>query len=198
LGGLAIGCFTALHAAGVAAPGAVVAIATLLAAGSGPLLADAVLRAEASERREELRSDLALFLDLMVLVLAAGAGVETALTTAAAAGDGWAWEQLREALRPVRVTAEPPWEALGRLGQRIGVLELEELAGAVALAVGSGGRMRESLAARAEGLRARELARAQAEAAAATERMTFPVVALAVGFLVVLGYPAVARVLAGF
>lgn len=195
---LAIGGFTALRAVGVSVPSPLLLIAVLLAAGSGPLLATLVLRAEAAERREELRRDLALFLDLMVLVLAAGSGVETALATAAEGGEGWAWDQLREALRPVRVTAEPPWEALGRLGQRVGVVELEELAGAVALAVGSGGRMRESLAARAEALRARELARAQADAAAATERMTFPVVALAVGFLVVLGYPAVARVLASF
>lgn len=36
------------------------------------------------------------------------------------------------------------------------------------------------------------------EPGAASERMTFPVVALAVGFLVLIGYPALARVLAGF
>ena len=80
----------------------------------------------------------------------------------------------------------------------MGVVEIEEFGAAVALASSSGSRLRESLASRSEALRARELARVQAQAASATERMTFPVVSLAVGFLVVLGFPALTRVLAGF
>jgi tight adherence protein C len=187
-----------LTAGGVAVPGGLITGGVLLGALGGPLITTVVLKAEATERRRDLLVDLAAYSDLVVLLLAAGSGVEEALTTGAEAGDGWMWRQIRDALRNARLIRQTPAEALTGLGRRIGVVELEELGAAVALASSSGSRLRESLAARSEALRTRELARIQAQAASATERMTFPVVALALGFLVVLGFPAVSRVLSGF
>jgi len=172
-----------------------VGAAALASVPAGVALTIAATRSEASDRRGELRRTLATFLELAGLTLAAGAGVESALLTAAGAGDGWAWDRIREALRPSQVTGASPWEGLGRLGEELAVVELVELASAVALAMTSGGRLRETLAARAASQRSRELAREQARAASATERMTFPVVAMALGFLVLIGFPAVARVL---
>jgi uncharacterized membrane protein len=46
-------------------------------------------------------------------------------------------------------------------------------------------------------LRAHQLAEAETQAQAATERMSLPVVLLFAGFLVFIGYPAIARILAG-
>lgn len=172
--------------------------AALTAALAGPLVSRAVLSGEASERRQQFLVDLAVYADLVVLLLAAGSGIEGALVNAADAGGDWTWQALHDALRDARLTRQTPAEAFTGLGRRLGVVELEEFGAAVALASSSGSRLRESLAARAETLRARELARVQAQAASATERMTFPVVALAVGFLVVLGFPAITRVVAGF
>lgn len=198
LAGVVLGLALALRAGGVAVPGAVLAGGAVTAALAGPFLASVVLRADAAERRDDLLVDLGAYSDLVVLLLAAGSGIEGALTTAADAGDDWTWRGLREALRNARLTRQTPSEALTGLGRRLGVVELEEFGAAVELASASGSRLRESLAARSEALRARELARVQAQAVSATERMTFPVVALAVGFLVVLGFPALTRVLSGF
>jgi tight adherence protein C len=180
---------------GVTVPAPAAALTATLA---GPLVAAAVLRAEATERRQEFLVDLAAYADLVVLLLAAGSGVEGALVAADDAGDDWTWRALHEALRNARLTRQTPAEGLTGLGRRLAIVELEELAAAVALASSSGARLRESLAARADTLRARDLARVQAQAASATERMTFPVVALAVGFLVVVGFPAITRVVSGF
>lgn len=198
LAGVVVALAAALRAGGVAVPGVVLGGGALIAALVGPLLAGVVLHAEAAERRDDLLVDLGAYSDLVVLLLAAGSGIEGALTTAADAGDDWTWRRLREALRNARLTRQTPSDALTGLGRRLGVVELEEFGAAVELASSSGSRLRESLAARSEALRARELARVQAQAASATERMTFPVVALAVGFLVVLGFPALTKVLSGF
>lgn len=193
--GMVVVCAVALAVAGIRVPIGIVAAAALASVPAGVALTIAATRSEAGGRREELRRTLATFLELAGVTLAAGAGVESALLTAAAAGDGWAWDRIREALRPSQVTGASPWDALGRLGEDFAVVELVELASAVALAVTSGGRLRETLAARAASQRSRELAREQAGAASATEQMTFPVVAMALGFLVLIGFPAVARVL---
>jgi Flp pilus assembly protein TadB len=188
----------ALRAGGASLPTAVIAAAAAVGMAAGPVIAWVVLRAEATERREELLADLCTYGDLVVLLLAAGAGIESALTSAADAGDGWTWRHLRDELRRARLTRQSPAEVLADLGRDLGVVELEELAAAVALASTSGSRLRASLTARAEALRNRELARIQADAASATEQMTFPVVALAVGFLIVVGFPAITKVLSGF
>ena len=185
-------------AGGVAISASWVAAASLAASITGPAVTTLVLKAEATERRNDLLVDLGAYADLVVLLLAAGSGIEGALTAAAEAGDDWTWRQFRDALRSARLTRKTPAEALTELGRTLGVVEVEEFGAAVALASSSGSRLRESLAARSEALRARELARVQAQAASATERMTFPVVALALGFLVILGFPAVSRVLTGF
>ena len=198
LASLAVILALALGAGGVDIAGSWVAVAALAASIAGPAAATLALKAEATERRNDLLVDLGAYADLVVLLLAAGSGIEGALTAAADAGDDWTWHQLRDALRSARLTRKTPAEALTELGHTHGVVELEEFGTAVALASSSGSRLRESLAARSEALRTRELARVQAQAASATERMTFPVVALALGFLVVLGFPAVSRVLAGF
>lgn len=195
---VAVAVTAAIRGSGFAVPGSVVIAAALAATLGGPLVAAVVLRAEATERRQDLLVDLAAYSDLVVLLLAAGSGIEGALISAADAGDDWTWRQLRDALRNARVTRQTPDEALTAIGRTLAVVELEELGAAVALASSSGLRLRASLAARAEALRTRELARVQAQAASATERMTFPVVALAVGFLFVLGFPAVTRVMSGF
>jgi tight adherence protein C len=195
---MAVAVTAGIGLGGTTIPVPVTVGAALAAAAVGPVVATAVLRAEASERRQDFLVDLAAYTDLVVLLLAAGSGIEGALVNAAEAGEDWPWRALHDALRDARLTRQTPGEAFTNLGRRLGLVELEELGAAVALASSSGSRLRESLAARADTLRARELARVQAQAASATERMTFPVVALAVGFLVVLGFPAVTRVISGF
>jgi len=171
--------------------------AALLLAVGGFVLPDAGLRADAAARRRDLRHALGSFLDLTVIALAGGAGVEGALVDAAGIGRGFAATQLRRALQTARLRREPPWAALGRLGDDLGIDELVELAASASLAGTEGAKVRASLAAKAMSLRAHQLAEAETQAQSATERMSLPVVLLFAGFLVFIGYPAIARVLAG-
>jgi Flp pilus assembly protein TadB len=164
----------------------------------GFVLPDLGLRADAATLRGEYRRTLSLILDLTVISLAGGAGVEGALTDAAAsAGQGIAAARLRQALEEARLRREPPWVALGRLGEELAVPELVELAASLGLAGTEGARVRPSLTAKAASLRAHELTETEAAAQAATERMSLPVVLLFAAFLVFIGFPAIARVVSG-
>jgi tight adherence protein C len=187
----------ALTMAGIMLPLALPAWASLALAVGGFFTPDLGIRADAAKRRRDLRHALGSFLDLTVITLAGGSGVEGALTDAASVGHGFAATQLRRALAAARLRRAPPWAALGRLGQELGVDELVELAASMQLAGVEGAKVRASLAAKAASLRAHQLADAETQAQAATERMSLPVVLLFAGFLVFIGYPAITRVLTG-
>ena len=163
----------------------------------GFFLPDLLIRGEAAARRRGFRHALGAFLDLVSIALAGGAGVEAALHDAATVGQGWSFTRLREALADARLSGATPWQALGRLGTELGVSELSELASNLTLAGTEGARVRESLAAKAVSLRRHEAAEAETRAQEASERMSLPVAVLLFGFLVFLGYPALARVLSG-
>src|SRR5207248_1183331 len=83
---------------GVRLPAVITVWASAVLGTAGFFLPDVLTRAEAEERRRDLRHALGSFLDLVVIVLAAGGGVSSALTMAAGTGDGWAFEHLRRAL----------------------------------------------------------------------------------------------------
>ena len=163
----------------------------------GFLFPDIAVRQEAERRRSQFRHALSAYLNLIRVLLAGGAGVDGALSDAVGIGRGWAFQQLRRALVTAKLTRTTPWQTLGRLGTELDVHQLSELAASVSLAGTEGARVRASLAAKAAALRARELTDAEAEAQAATERMSLPVVLLFGGFLVFIGFPALASVLGG-
>jgi tight adherence protein C len=184
LGGVSIGWMLPLWAA------------VLLGVG-GFLVPDLGIRVEADKRRADFRHALGSFLDLVVISLAGGSGVEGALSEAATIGRGWSFSQLRRALEQARLMRIAPWGPLGRLGDTFGIQELCELAATVALAGTEGSKVRATLAAKAKSIRLHALAEAQANAEAMSERMSLPVVVLFAGFLLFIGYPALAHVLAG-
>jgi tight adherence protein C len=163
----------------------------------GFFIPDLGIHSEASKRRADFRHALGSFLDLVVISLAGGAGVEGALSEAAGVGHGWAFAHLRRALEEARLTRVAAWGPLGRLGEELGIQELSELAASVALAGAEGAKVRATLAAKAGSIRSHALADAQASAEAMSERMSLPVVVLFAGFLVFVGYPALAHVLGG-
>ena len=156
------------------------------------------LAARATARRRAFRHALSAFLDVVAITLAAGRAVETALRTASRAGQGWAFAELETALFEADRGGEAPWDALDRLGAELGVPELRELAASVALAGEEGAVVGASVAAKATALRTRALTEAEAAAESASERMALPTVMLLVGFVIFIGYPAVAAVVSGF
>lgn len=183
-------------AAGIRVPPALVAVVAAGAAAAGFVLPDAVLARRAARRRRDFRYALSLFLELVAIVLAGGGGVNTALYDAAAAGSGWAFVELRRSLHAARLQRRSPWAALTELADRIGSVELRELASSVELAGTSGARVRESLRAKAISVRDHELADTEAEALADSERMGGPMVGMFVGLILLIGFPAMVTVLA--
>lgn len=155
------------------------------------------LRSKAADRRRSFRHAFSAFLDIVSISLAGGRGVETALYAGADAGQGWAFGEIRRALLEARLLGETPWAGLARLGADLDVPELGELAASAALAGSEGARVRASLAAKARALRLRGLTEIEAAAQSASERMSLPIVALMVGFIVFLAYPAIDQVLNG-
>ena len=87
-----------------------------------------------------------------------------------------------------------PWECFTELGERLSVDELSEIAASVQLAGEQGARVKRSLTAKAAALRGQQMARVEAEAQAATERMGVPTVLMFVGFMALLGYPAMQQI----
>jgi Flp pilus assembly protein TadB len=172
------------------------AVASLIGGTGGFFQPDVALRAQAARQRRDFVHALSAFLDLVTVILAGGGGLEAALDGAANSGDGWAFTRIRHALAESRLSRESPWSVLARLADQLGVVELAELAASVDLAGNEGAKVRRSLAAKAASLRDHELATAHADAEAATEHMAFPVVAMLTGFILLIGYPAVANVLA--
>lgn len=164
---------------------------------SGFVLPDVALRSSASHMRRDFVHSFSGFLDLVNVLLAGGAGLETALVAAADAGDGPAFDHLRTALARARMSQRSPWEEFYALGERLGITQLVEVAGSLQLAGEHGARVRTSLSARADALRFRQMSEIEASANSSTERMGLPMVMLFLGFLVLIGYPAVTNVIGG-
>lgn len=172
-------------------PVGLVLSATLVAAVGGWLYALVDLRSDAKKARREFRHALASYLELVTILMAGGAGVETSLYDAAEIGRGRAFRQIRRALSASQVRREPPWASLGALGQRLGIAELQQLEASMSLA-GGGARVRSSLHAKATAMRTRDLAEIESEAQTRSETMVLPVAMMFAGFLLLIGYPALA------
>lgn len=193
-----LGASPGLAFIGLAAAGAMPTfsmLVLLLATGVGAIvgwfwsLVD--LRSDADKARREFRHALASYLDLVTILIAGGAGVETALYDAAAIGRGRAFRHIRTALSAAQARREAPWVSLGALGRRLGVRELQELNAAMHLA-GDGARVRDSLVAKAESMRVKDLAQLESDAEVRSETMVLPVAMMFAGFLLLIGYPALA------
>ncbi|MHB8437988.1 MAG: type II secretion system F family protein [Acidimicrobiales bacterium] len=170
-------------------------LATGAMLGTVPFLA---LRAKAGDALRQSRTVLASFVDLVVLGLAGGMGIESALYAAAGMAQDELSRRIVRALDVARHSGATPWSSLAQLGQEIGLDELVELASAVSLAGTEGARVRSTLAAKSTSIRRHQLAEVEAEANTLTERLFIPGAFLLVGFLLFIGYPAVARITAGF
>jgi Flp pilus assembly protein TadB len=155
------------------------------------------LHESAEKRRAEFRRTLSIYLDLVAMSMQAGRGHSEALPASAAIGSGWAFTQLQDAIEGARFGGITPWTALGQLGERLGIRELTDLDGALRLANDDGAKVRATLVARAETLRAQRIADADAAAAQATESMKFALIVMVFVFLSYELYPSVARLFAG-
>lgn len=144
----------------------------------------------ASRRRSDMNIAVAVFLDLVNVLLAGGAGIETAILTAASAGDGWSFNHIRMTLARAQSSRENYWDALDQSGIDLQVQSLQDVAQSIRIAGEYGGRVRQSLASRSDALRKNNLALIEYEAQRRTERMGIPMVTMFIGFVIFIGYPA--------
>lgn len=150
------------------------------------------VKTSAAFSRQAFSHALSSFCDITGMCLAAGRGVESSLETAAHTGRGWAFVELQSALRAGYVRGDTPWDALARLGSEAQLDDLVELAAALSLAGDEGAAVRDTVSSKAKAIRERLTSEAERSAAAVTERMGIPATLLLLGFIVFLGFPALA------
>lgn len=167
----------------------------LLLAGLVFTAPDMVVRRRAQDRRRDFRAAVGSYLDLVAMKMASGAGLSEALRDAAAIGGDGPFARIRGALEDARTDGLTPAAAIGQLGDELGVPDLRELSAGLSLVASNGAQAEESLRAKAASLRERELSAAAGDANARSQSMLVAQVVLALGFLVFIGYPALAKIL---
>lgn len=155
------------------------------------LVPDGDLRRKAAVRRDEFSESLNAFVNLVTISVSGGSGINNAMSDVVGIGRGWAFDALRQSMVEAELHGESPWAGFDRLGRRLQVTPLIELAGALSLAGNSGARVIETLQARAVSGQQRELADAMASAEKKSESMNVPVAAMILGWVGFMGYPAV-------
>lgn len=171
--------------------GAGLLILGLVGAVIGYQLPDMELEKKADARRVEFTRALTAFITLLGSSISGGGGVTTAMVDAAAMGEGWVFVKIRNALDEASLNGSSPWSALDRLGRELRVPALVELAGSLTLAGSSGARITETLHARAESSREKELAEVRSDAEAKSASIGMPVGLMLVGWAIFMAYPAV-------
>lgn len=181
--------------AGVRLPFLLPTLASLVLAALFFLLPVVDLRRQAAKGRTQMRVTVCAYLELVALERAADAGPVEALDRAADIGEGPGFAHLRAALLRARVERQAPWQQLAGLGDQLAVPELRDVADIMRLSGESGAAVIPSLRARAASLREGILQSDVAAANSASERMAIPVALLGIAFMILLGYPALARIL---
>ncbi|HKE49889.1 MAG TPA: type II secretion system protein [Actinomycetes bacterium] len=159
------------------------------------VLPDMQVRKLAARRRRDFRTVVGTYLDLVAMRVASGSGVAEGLTDAATIGEGWTFARIRAALSGGRTDGLSPARSLGRLGSELDVPELIDLASQLSLVDTAGAQAETSLRAKAASLRERQLSDAHGKANERSQHMLIAQVLLGVGFLILIGYPAVSKVL---
>lgn len=163
---------------------------SLLAAVLVPTVIHSGAIAEADEIRIDLRHQLSAYLDMMTMLLAGNTGHEGALQQAAEAGDGLLFRQLRKRMREVATTGQSLVHALSLVAEDFEMPELEQVASAAKLSAAEGAPVAKTLAAKCSTLRSTLAADDEGKARVRNDKVTPPLVGMALLFLALLIYPA--------
>ncbi len=198
VGGLAGLLTPPLLAAAAAVVGAapvgfgVPAAVALVAAVAVPVLLHADAVSDADTVRTDLRHQLSAYLDLVTMLLAGNTGHEGALAQAAATGDGLLFRELRRRLREVGATGRSGIEALALVAEDHDLDELRQVAATASLSAAEGAPVARTLAAKCATLRSTMAADQEARARVRNDKITPPLVGMALLFMVLIIYPALA------
>jgi Flp pilus assembly protein TadB len=148
------------------------------------------VRNEAIQARAGFAHALSAFCDVAAMALSAGLETHRALFEAAAAGSGTAFDELNNALQIGFLAGQSPAESLQQLGRDLGIDDLVDLGGTIALAETEGAPVGETIGAKARSIRERLINDIERTSASATERMAIPGAMLMIGFLWFIAFPA--------
>ena len=193
LGGLVIPAVIVggLQALGVLSLGIwIPAALSLVCAVLAPLLLHSTTMASSAEVALDLRHQLGAYLDMVTMLLAGNSGYEGALDHAARAGDGMLFRELRRRMREAGTTGQSLVRALERVADDYGIVELEQVAATATLSAAEGAPVARSLAAKCSTLRSTLAAEQEADARVRNDKVTPPLVAMALLFMALIIYPA--------
>ncbi len=193
LGGLVVPALVigALQVFGVVSLGIWIPAALSLAcAVLAPVLVHSTTMAASAEVAIDLRHQLGAYLDMVTMLLAGNSGYEGALDQAARAGDGMLFRELRRRMREVGATGQSLVRALERVADDYGIVELEQVAATATLSAAEGAPVARSLAAKCSTLRSTLAAEQEADARVRNDKVTPPLVAMALLFMALIIYPA--------
>ena len=190
---LAVGTAVFLAVAGVLPlPTPVVLLAGLVGFVGAPAALHAVRLDHIRAERDDMRHQLSAYLDVVTMLLAANEGQEGALEHAASAGDGRLFRELRRRIREVGAAGGSHVNALATTGAEFGLPELEQVAATAALSSAEGSPVARTLAAKCATLRSTLASEQETEARLRTSRLTMPIVGMALIFMSLVIYPALA------
>ena len=163
---------------------------SLVCAVLAPLLLHSTTMASSAEVALDLRHQLGAYLDMVTMLLAGNSGYEGALDHAARAGDGMLFRELRRRMREAGTTGQSLVRALERVADDYGIVELEQVAATATLSAAEGAPVARSLAAKCSTLRSTLAAEQEADARVRNDKVTPPLVAMALLFMALIIYPA--------
>ncbi|BAN00446.1 type II secretion system F family protein [Ilumatobacter coccineus] len=163
---------------------------SLLGAVLAPLAVHSAAVSQADAVRVDLRHQLSAYLDMVTMLLAGNSGHEGALEQAAAAGDGLLFRELRRRMREVATTGNSLVGALALVADDFELVELEQVASATALSAAEGAPVARTLAAKCSTLRSTLSADQEAKARVRNDKVTPPLVGMALLFMALIIYPA--------
>lgn len=150
------------------------------------------LIASASATRTDLRHQLSAYLDLVTMLVSGQSGHESALEQATGFGDGRLFAELSSAFRRSVAAGGSMVDGLRDVGERLGLVELDQVAASIELADSDGAPVARSLGAKCATLRSTLASEHELEARLRTSRLTAPIVGMSLVFMVLVIYPALA------
>lgn len=169
-------------------------VVIIASAGLGWYYTTPALKKSAAQARTDFDDSLSSYFELVSLAFAGGKGPDEALRDSAMVGTGRTFQLLRSAMAASYERHEAPWVTLLDLGQRLGAQSLIDLGASITLAA-DGAPVGDALRAKADTMREKSLSAQEARAEAKSESMSFPIVLMMAGFLILAGYPALAGLL---
>jgi len=180
-----------LQVAGVASINVwIPAVLSLAAATFLPLVVHSDAMARSADVAIDLRHQLGAYLDMVTMLLAGNSGSEGALDQAAHAGDGLLFRELRRRMREVSTTGHSLVTALDLVADDYGIVELEQVAATATLSGAEGAPVARSLGAKCATLRSTLSTEQEAAARIRNDKVTPPLVGMALLFMALIIYPA--------